>query len=457
MLFDFLSLTVAFVVAYFIRENMGQGLRNDVSYRSFYLVFLGVHVLLAFFFRGYSDIVRREFTDELTVVLKQNVVMLCAILIYLVFTKQSQLYSRVFVGLIFAFNFVFMIIIRSVWKKVVRHRLERNQGLSKLLVIADSLYIDSMIERLTSTRYQSFHIEGIVLLDNNQSRSCVKGIPIVATEKTMLEYIRLNVVDQVIVQSDFSVTKMEEMAEQFLNMGIVVHISLGTELERLPNRQIQNLGELAVISSSIQTASMMELLLKRVMDICGSIIGLFITALAFVCIAPIIYIKSPGPIFFSQYRMGRNGRKFKIYKFRSMYQDAEERKKELMEKNQMNGLMFKMDDDPRIIKGIGHFIRNTSIDELPQFFNILKGDMSLVGTRPPTVDEFEQYELHHKVRLSFRPGLTGLWQVSGRSDITDFEEVVRLDEEYIANWNIWLDIKILIKTVGVVFTGKGSK
>lgn len=119
--------------------------------------------------------------------------------------------------------------------------------------------------------------------------------------------------------------------------------------------------------------------------------------------------------------------------------------------------MFKLDNDPRIIKGIGHFIRNTSIDELPQFWNILKGDMSLVGTRPPTVDEFEHYQLHHKIRLSFRPGLTGLWQVSGRSDITDFEEVVKLDEQYIANWSIWLDIKILLKTINVVLRQKGSE
>ena len=160
-------------------------------------------------------------------------------------------------------------------------------------------------------------------------------------------------------------------------------------------------------------------------------------------------------MFFSQERVGRNGRKFKIYKFRSMYPDAEERKKELMEKNKMQGLMFKMDDDPRIIP-IGKFIRKTSLDEFPQFFNVLKGDMSLVGTRPPTVDEYEQYETHHRVRLAAKPGLTGMWQVSGRSDIVDFEEVVALDKKYIEEWNIGLDIRILLETVKVVLTGKGS-
>ena len=127
-----------------------------------------------------------------------------------------------------------------------------------------------------------------------------------------------------------------------------------------------------------------------------------------------------------------------------------------MEQNKMNGLMFKMDNDPRITK-VGRFIRKTSIDELPQFWNVLKGDMSLVGTRPPTVDEFSQYESHHKRRLSMRPGITGMWQVSGRSDIVDFEEVVRLDCEYIDNWSIWLDFKIAFKTIGVVLKRSGAE
>ena len=151
-----------------------------------------------------------------------------------------------------------------------------------------------------------------------------------------------------------------------------------------------------------------------------------------------------------------NGRRFKIYKFRSMYMDAEERKKELMAQNEMNGLMFKIKDDPRITK-IGKFIRKTSIDEFPQFLNVLKGEMSLVGTRPPTEDEFLQYEERHKRRLSLKPGITGMWQVSGRSDIQDFEDVVKLDCEYIDNWSLGLDIKILIQTVLVVLGKRGAE
>ena len=201
-----------------------------------------------------------------------------------------------------------------------------------------------------------------------------------------------------------------------------------------------------------------QLILKRGMDICGGIVGVLLTAVIFLFVAPVIYIKSPGPIFFKQVRIGKNGKQFNIYKFRSMYMDAEERKKELMAQNDVkDGMMFKMDNDPRIIKGIGNFIRDYSLDEFPQFWNVLKGDMSLVGTRPPTVDEWEKYEMHHRSRLAFKPGLTGMWQVSGRSNITDFEEVVRLDTEYIKTWNPGLGIKILFKTVAVVIGKVGSK
>ena len=138
-----------------------------------------------------------------------------------------------------------------------------------------------------------------------------------------------------------------------------------------------------------------------------------------------------------------------------MYMDAEERKKDLMAQNEMNGLMFKMKDDPRITK-VGKFIRKTSIDELPQFINVLKGDMSLVGTRPPTVGEFKQYTGHHKRRLSMKPGITGMWQAYGRNSVMDFYEVVKMDLEYIDNWSILLDIKILFKTVATVFTNHGT-
>ena len=196
--------------------------------------------------------------------------------------------------------------------------------------------------------------------------------------------------------------------------------------------------------------------LKRAMDIVGGLVGCIISVPIIAITAIPLKLESPGPLIFKQKRVGLNGRVFYIHKLRSMYMDAEERKKSLMAQNEMNGLMFKMQDDPRITK-VGKFIRKTSIDELPQFFDVLRGDMSLVGTRPPTLDEYKQYESHHKRRLSMKPGITGLWQVSGRSNIEEFEEVVKLDVQYIDNWSLWGDIKILFKTVYVVFAGRGAK
>ena len=241
-------------------------------------------------------------------------------------------------------------------------------------------------------------------------------------------------------------------------MGITIHIKWARVEDDSSNQIVEKLEGYTVLSTSINMVSAGQLIFKRTMDICGGLVGMLLTGIIFIFVAPIIYIKSPGPIFFKQVRIGKNGKKFNIYKFRSMYMDAEERKKELMAQNDIkDGMMFKMDNDPRIIKGIGNFIRDYSLDEFPQFWNVLIGDMSLVGTRPPTVDEWEKYEMHHRSRLAFKPGLTGMWQVSGRSNITDFEEVVRLDTEYIKKWSPGLDIMILFKTVAVVLGKVGSK
>jgi exopolysaccharide biosynthesis polyprenyl glycosylphosphotransferase len=196
-----------------------------------------------------------------------------------------------------------------------------------------------------------------------------------------------------------------------------------------------------------------QILIKRSMDILGGAIGCFITFLLFPFVAIAIKRDSAGPVLFSHLRVGQNMRTIKIYKFRSMVKDAENKKQKLMSQNELNGAVFKITDDPRITR-VGKFLRRTSIDELPQFWNVLKGEMSLVGTRPPTPDEVEKYDIWHYRRVSIKPGITGLWQVSGRNRIKDFDEIVKLDLRYIDEWNLWLDIKILLKTLIVVFQKK---
>jgi exopolysaccharide biosynthesis polyprenyl glycosylphosphotransferase len=195
-----------------------------------------------------------------------------------------------------------------------------------------------------------------------------------------------------------------------------------------------------------------QLFMKRTLDICGALVGLVLTCIASLIIIPAIKLDSPGPVLFKQVRMGRNGRTFTLYKFRSMCMDAEHLKAKLISQNQMkDNMMFKIKNDPRITK-IGSFLRRSSIDELPQFINVLKGEMSLVGTRPPTMDEVSRYSHNQHRRISIKPGITGIWQISGRSDITDFDEVVRLDTLYIDNWSVWKDISIILRTIWMIFS-----
>jgi exopolysaccharide biosynthesis polyprenyl glycosylphosphotransferase len=193
-----------------------------------------------------------------------------------------------------------------------------------------------------------------------------------------------------------------------------------------------------------------QLLFKRIFDITGSIAGLILLGISYLIFAPLIKLMSPGPVFFKQLRVGRNGRRFTMYKYRSMTADAEERKKELLDRNELEGAIFKIKDDPRVTR-LGRLMRKFSFDELPQFINVFRGDMSLVGTRPPTPDEVHSYQKWHYRRMSIRPGMTGLWQVSGRNRIQNFNEIVKLDLKYIDSWSIWLDIQILFKTFFVIF------
>ncbi|MGD1920063.1 MAG: anti-sigma factor antagonist [Pleurocapsa sp.] len=207
-------------------------------------------------------------------------------------------------------------------------------------------------------------------------------------------------------------------------------------------------SEIWSYKESPETHPSVRSILKRTIDILGSIVGLIITAIIFIPIATAIKLSSPGPIFFGQTRCGWMGKKFQMWKFRSMYADAEARKKEVQ--NQASGAFFKNDNDPRITK-IGSFLRRTSLDEFPQFLNVLKGDMSLVGTRPPTQDEVNSYQIPEWQRLDVKPGMTGEWQVNGRSQVRDFEDVIKLDLKYQHNWSLSYDLKLILKTILVIF------
>ena len=451
---DILVLEISFVIAYFIRH----GLYNPYLAEE-YMLMGGVLALLqlvtVIINENYKDILRRGYLVELKSVFVQNTMVMLLIFTFMFLTKQQALYSRIVFGYTWVISSCMMYAERMLWKRVVRKRLQKSEERAHMLVICNESRMKDNLNRLQAERFLPYIISGAVVYGEDRKGIMVEHVPVVANWSEIFEYTKKEIIDEVFLDVVGNEKDINNIINRFLEMGITVHLGLGWNREEFPNQIVQNVGKCSVVTTSIKTATVYQMFMKRLMDLVGSLIGLLFTGILYLILAPIIQKQSPGPVFFSQERVGRNGRRFRIYKFRSMYMDAEERKKELMDQNKMSGFMFKMDDDPRITP-IGRIIRKYSLDEFPQFWNVFKGDMSLVGTRPPTVDEFEQYEGHHKVRLSIKPGLTGMWQVSGRSDITDFEEVVRLDNKYIAEWNIRLDIKILFKTVAVVLNSKGS-
>lgn len=453
-LFDLVCLEAAFFLSYSYRNGFPKnGLSHQYENMVWAIIFVGL--LAVFFLNTYTDIVKRGYIMEIKSTLLYCGFVSAGLIIWMFIFKESSSFSRMVVLSMYPVSVGFVTIERLAWKRVLRTLLREKEVLRKVIIISTEKRISDTIEGLLQP-YRSYQVSGCVIWDNAEKvGQLIKQIPVVATKDNITHYIHDNIVDEMFIDLPGREEEAEQIMALFVNVGLVTHLNLARFTSKVENKQIQKFADCMVLSSCIKFATPRQLFFKRTMDIAGALVGLAITGIAFLVYAPIIKKQSPGPVLFSQKRVGRNGRKFKIYKFRTMFPDAEDRKKDLMKQNKMSGHMFKMDNDPRIIP-IGHFLRKTSIDELPQFLNVLRGDMSLVGTRPPTVDEYEKYEAPHRKRLAMRPGLTGLWQVSGRSDIVDFEEVVALDAKYITEWTLGLDIKIIWKTVGSVIGQKGA-
>ena len=460
---DMLCLQLAFVLAYWIRNGIDQPYETEL-YRNVAVVMFLIQLMVTFFNESFSGVLRRGMLVELKKTFEQCTLVCLLVLAYMFLLRIGNNYSRMILLITYVLYICFSYCGRQALKKFLKdHRYEESEKRS-LLIVTVSENADNVVETIRKNNYGTYHLAGIVFMDCDKKGASVCGVPVVAGKEDMISYIHKNWIDEVFFAVPKEIPIPEQMIKDCSAMGVVIHMRLATMKSLGKNQVVEELGGYTVLSSSIHIVTPRQMFVKRAMDIAGGLVGCLFTGIAAIFLVPAIKIKSPGPAFFSQVRMGKNGRPFKIYKFRSMYMDAEERKKELMAQNKMQGNMFKMDNDPRIIgsekgpgKGIGNIIRSLSIDELPQFYNILRGDMSLVGTRPPTVDEVAAYDLHHKVRLSMKPGLTGMWQVSGRSEITDFEEIVRLDAYYIENWSLKLDLKIILKTFKVVFAKEGAE
>ena len=458
LLSDCGCITVSLLMANYLRN--GQAVTSD-NERMVFGLMLGSCLIAFLAWNLYKNLSKDLFLRgpfaEILHIIGNNVVLFSGSAVFLYFLKRVDAYSRLVSIYFLSLDCVLMFIVHLIWKRVLPSLYWRMGLAKKVLLVSDKEYASELVTTIRNIGGFGVDLMGIVLADDSFENN-VKGTKIVAKAKDLVEYCQGASLDEVYVAiNDCNKSKMTKAVNTLSEMGIIIHYQISLpELTGARQKVLSQTGSFYNVTYASKMVPVSQLVLKRLMDIIGSLAGCVILAVITVVFGPLIKMESPGPIFFAQKRVGKNGRIFKMYKFRSMYADAEERKKELMAQNEMSGLMFKMENDPRITK-IGGFMRKTSLDEFPQFINILKGDMSLVGTRPPTLDEFSQYSPYHKKRLSFRPGLTGMWQVSGRSDITDFEEIVRLDVEYIEEWSVGLDIKILLKTVMAVFKGSGAR
>ena len=464
-LIDMACIVITYCFATWLRYNNNNDWGNKTLHYMVCLVFLLFCAVYTFLADWNRNFITRGYILEFISVVRFMAIMILVCMAAVYFLNWIGILSRFVIVNFIWMNILLTYIARIIFKKALRNHISKDSKVTRVVVVAEKNLMESTIKDLVNKcKGMGYKVVRAYYVDDKNEDDAednkdwyVEGVHIHKGIENLTSRLITDPFDEVFINTpSIPQSQIQDIIIGFEEMGITTHYNIELPDVSKAVTQVGDFLDYTVISYSMFRSSYKRLFIKRAVDILGGLVGLILTGIITIFLGPAIKLDSPGPIFFSQVRIGKNGRRFKIYKFRSMYTDAEERKKELEAQNEMKGLMFKMENDPRVTK-VGNFIRKTSLDEFPQFLNVLKGDMSLVGTRPPTEAEFQQYNEHYRRRLSMTPGLTGLWQISGRSDIEDFDEVVKLDLKYIDNWSLTEDFKILLQTVGVVLFGKGAK
>ena len=457
IILDIIITALAFLCACALRPGPIGRLLNDPIYPRTLEILAGAAALTGFLLPLHRGILRRSWLDEARETAKLVLIQAAAVSFFNYAGMVSNNLSRLVFGMYLVLAFLMLLGARSLHKSLLNRRLTDEKKLHKLVLIANEKNLEHDTAWYRKNGEKRFQVVAVAVLNEEASvpeDAAGKDCPVLIGHEALYRFLQSEVIDEILI-SDIGSSRDEALLQKLMSMGATIFISLEEAYDILPNKHIDTIGDRMILTSTVQPFSPEQMAVKRAMDILMAIAGLVLTGIVCIIFGPIIMVQSPGPIFYSQIRVGLNGRQFRMYKFRSMIPDADKKKAGLMDQNKMNGLMFKVENDPRIIP-IGRFMRKYSLDELPQFYNVLRGDMSTVGTRPPTIDEWEQYSLEHRARLSMKPGITGLWQVSGRNDIVDFDEVVSLDMKYIREWSLRQDLAIIARTIVVVIRGKGA-
>lgn len=453
---DLFVLIFAFVIAYLLRDRFVGELLPILNYFWILLIATPVWYFLLHRYRLYASIRRTTVFDIVTRLINVHVFG-GGIMAALIFFLEKDKYSRSLFLAFIACSFILLTLEKVSLRLVLGYLRSKGVNTRNLLIVGTREKARKFHQLLQVHSDWGLVVLGFVQVLEEPSITEVEGHRVLGQVRDLLEICKSNPVDEVVFCLPKKyIVDAEEHVKDLEQLGITVRMVLDFYDVYLSKRELSLFhDEIPILSFYTRSLDAQQLFFKRTLDILGALAGLGCLALMLPLIALAIKKDSPGPVFFGQERVGENGRIFKCWKFRSMFIDAEERKKELMAQNEMSGAIFKIKNDPRITR-VGAFLRKTSLDEFPQFWNVLRGEMSLVGTRPPTPGEVAQYENWHRRRISIKPGITGKWQVSGRNRIEDFDEIVRLDLDYIDSWNLWQDIRILFKTVTVVFAREGS-
>ena len=414
ILIDLICIILSFLLADWVRNSTIKNLYQNEIYRNTAIFLVLMDLCVCVIFESYKGVLRRGYYLEFNAVIKQTIILELGAGLYLFSIDGGHFFSRIVLYLMGAFYIGLAYLTRLFWKKHLKIKMAEG-GEHSLYIITTTDIASDVIASVLENNYNRYNINGLVLTDCDMTGQQINGIPVVSDMEHAATYICQKWVDEVLINISEKNEYPQKLIDELLEMGMVVHLNLSRIKPTTGQKQfVEMVGGYTVLTTTMNYATDRQALAKRIMDIAGGLVGCLLTGIIFVFVGPAIYINSPGPVFFSQIRIGKNGKPFKMYKFRSMYIDAEERKAELMAQNKMSdGRMFKLDFDPRVIgnkvmtdgtkkTGIGEFIRKTSLDEFPQFWNVLKGDMSLVGTRPILPGELEQYELHHRTRACLK-------------------------------------------------------
>ncbi|HTP30202.1 MAG TPA: sugar transferase [Anaeromyxobacteraceae bacterium] len=368
--------------------------------------------------------------------------------------RQRDL-SRSFVVLYCACAWILLALNRLALRSIARAARRRGYNTRRFAVVGSGPIAAEVVERTVQHREWGIHFAGYVLDDHGDLAE--PTAPVLGRLSELPRILATEVVDEVLFAVPHQrFDKIEQALSTCEEQGIEAKIVINLFEGHRAQVSVQNINGLPVLAFTRTPSDAVALLAKRLFDVAVSATALIVLSPLFALVATAIRFHSPGPVFFRQRRVGMNGREFTLYKFRSMVVDAEEQLAGLRAYNEVGGPIFKMTNDPRVTR-IGRFLRRTSIDELPQFWNVLRGEMSIVGPRPPLPEEVSNYQGWHRRRLSMKPGITCIWQVSGRSDVGDFDRWAKLDLQYIDSWSLWCDLKIFAKTIPAVLIGRGAR